>query len=97
MSIERKFLKYKIATACVYKHGDTFKGSDDLCYVYNEDEENWYGCWVEGFGFFDVAFPKATTRNLTQEELDHYKGVKVRLSDHPAQPAIPLDYVQEEG
>jgi hypothetical protein len=27
------------------------------------------GMWVTGFGFFDVRFPKETTRELTKEEI----------------------------
>ena len=43
---------------------------DEPCYcvVASEDDENWYGNWVTGMGFFHVRFPKTTTRECTDEE-----------------------------
>lgn len=38
-----------------------------------ETEHYYIGTWVEGFGFFNVVYPKDTTRELTPEELEFYK------------------------
>ena len=37
-------------------------------YTRPEDDDNYYGRWLTGFGFFNVQFPKATSRELTDEE-----------------------------
>jgi hypothetical protein len=61
-----------MATTAIHKLGDISRKEEDLCRVYDEDEENYYGSWVEGFGFFDVRFPKETTRPLTEEEVAYW-------------------------
>lgn len=38
-----------------------------------ETKHYYIGAWVEGFGFFNVVYPKNTTRELTPEELEFYK------------------------
>ena len=40
------------------------------------DDENYYGNWLTGLGFINVRFPKATTRELTAEEIEW-------LAEHP--------------
>lgn len=44
----------------------------ELCIVFKEDEENWYGHFVEGMGFIDVCYPKKYTRELTEAEAEKY-------------------------
>lgn len=56
------------ATAAFHKLGDISREDEDFCWVYAEDEENFYGNWLTGYGFFDVKSPKKTTRSLTEEE-----------------------------
>jgi hypothetical protein len=46
----------------------------DICIIFEEDEENYIGNWVEGLGFVDLNFPKETTRDLTEEEKEKYHG-----------------------
>lgn len=76
-----------MATKANHKLGDISSDEPDLCHVYDEDEENYYGMWVTGFGFFDVEFPKATTRDLTKEEIDYYNSRSIQINN---QPAVPL-------
>ena len=44
----------------------------DICIVFEEDEENYIGNWVEGLGFIGLKFPNKTTRELTEEEKEKY-------------------------
>lgn len=75
--------KYMMATTAIHKMGDISSDFPDICHVYDEDELNYYGMWVFGFGFFDVRFPKETTRNLTDEEIKKYDKTYVQISDQP--------------
>lgn len=61
--------KYMMATKAFHKMGDISRDTEDLCRVYSEDMGGYRGSWVTGLGFFDVFFPKSTTRELTQEEI----------------------------
>ena len=89
--ITREFEKYKMATVAHHKLGDISSDEPDLCFVYAEDENNWYGQWCTGFGFFDVRFPKESTRDLTKEELAIYRKKRVLLNGVDVGTAIPPD------
>lgn len=78
------FSKYMMATTALHLLGDISSSEPDLCHVYNEDEENYYGMWVTGYGFFDVKFPKETTRELTEEEIQKYNSMRVRINSQPS-------------
>jgi hypothetical protein len=75
--------KYMMATKATHKLGDISSDEPDLCLIIKEDDENYIGSWVTGFGFINVKFPKATTRELTPEEIKHYNSTWVQVSDHP--------------
>lgn len=51
---------------------DISRKDPDLIRVQREDGEFWVGAWVEGMGFINVYFPKATTRPCTAEEKGFY-------------------------
>lgn len=57
--------------------------NEHVCSIYGEDEENWYGSWITGAGYFDVRFPKSTTRALTEEEMAKLYSQEYRISDQP--------------
>jgi len=80
---KQRFLQYMMATKAIHKLGDISRDTPDLCRVYDEDDENYYGMWETGFGFFDVEFPKDTTRPLTKEEVDEYAGVSIAIGSNP--------------
>lgn len=82
MRRERTMSMHMMATEAHHKLGDISSDTPDLCFVYDQDEDNYYGMWVMGFGFFDVRFPKETTRELTQEEINHYSEMSIALSGH---------------
>ena len=76
--------KYMMATKAFHKLGDISSDVPDLCYIYGEDNDNYIGNWVTGLGFFDVKFPKDTTRPLTPEEIEKYNKLYVRINSQPA-------------
>lgn len=75
--------KYMMATKAIHKLGDISSDEPDLCEIFEEDEENYIGSWVTGFGFVNVKFPKSTTRDLTDEEIDIYNKLYYQLSSQP--------------
>jgi hypothetical protein len=66
--------KYMMATKAIHLTGDISRDTADICVVFEEDDQNFYGNWVFGAGFVNVAFPKQTTHDLTAEEVEHYHG-----------------------
>lgn len=66
-----------MATEAHHKLGDISRDEPDYIWVRSEDEENYYGEWISGFGFIEVRFPKSGTREMTDEERQF-------LIDHPA-------------
>ena len=73
--------RYMMATKAIHLLGDISRDEPDLCTINKEDDDNYIGMWVTGFGFFDVKFPKETTRELTPEETKKYNGTYVQISD----------------
>jgi hypothetical protein len=60
--------KIMLATKALHKSGNISRDEPDLCIVHSETPHYYVGSWVTGFGFFDVWFPKETTRELTDGE-----------------------------
>lgn len=58
-----------------------------LVHDHTEDDSNydkpmdhfWVGSWITGFGFFNVKFPKATSRPVTDEEWEWFLDNPVSL------------------
>lgn len=86
MPYERTMEKDMMATKATHKLGDISRDEEDIAFIYAEDGEFWIGQWWTGFGFFDVKFPKATTRELTEEEVNFYEGRALRIGSGPAIP-----------
>lgn len=70
----------KMATTA-FSHGgdDISRDSPDYAAVTHQVGENYYGSWVTGFGFYNVKFPKATTREMTDEERKHYEEMQLAI------------------
>ncbi len=75
--------KYMMATKAIHKLGDISSDHPDLCFIKEEDEDNYIGNWVTGYGFINVKFPKETTRELTQDEKDRYNKMAIRIGSQP--------------
>ena len=82
-----EFPCYMMATKAIHQTGDISRDEEDICHIESEDGDSYIGSWVTGFGFFNVRFPKATTRDLTDAEIDEFDGKLVQIS---SQPPIPL-------
>ena len=70
-----------IATIAYHQMGELTREEGDLCCAGKESENYYIGNWVTGFGFFNVMFPKETTRKLTDEEVEKYNNMYVQISD----------------
>jgi hypothetical protein len=66
--------RYMMATVAHHQLGDISRPEPNLALITGEDGDNWIGSWVEGYGYFNVRFPKATTRGLTDAEVQAYDG-----------------------
>lgn len=75
--------KYMMATKAMHKLGDISRDDPDICVVFEEDDENYIGNWITGFGFVNVKFPKETTRDLTEEEIEKYDGMGIQIGSGP--------------
>lgn len=75
---------YMMGTTAIHRLGDISSDEPDLCYIQKEDEDNYIGVWVMGYGLIEVKFPKKTTRVLTAEEIEKYNKIYVRTNNHPA-------------
>ncbi len=76
--------KYLIGTLAFHQTGPLSR-KEDLFRAYGETQKYWVGMWVTGYGFFDVLFPKETSRELTQQEVDHYNNIHIQIGSQPAQ------------
>ena len=88
--------KYMMATKAYHKLGEMSSETPDLCQVHSEDSKNYIGAWETGFGFFDVKFPKETTRELTEKEKEEYTGKTIMLSGVPVYQYKKEDFEDEE-
>ena len=58
----------RMGTTAHHQLGDISREKPSYFVYDREDNENYYGSWVEGFGFINVRFPKESTRDLTKDE-----------------------------
>lgn len=58
--------------------------TEHVAQIDSEDEENYIGAWVTGIGFFDVKFPKKTTRALTESEIEELSNKRFRINSQPS-------------
>ena len=83
------FPRYMMATTATWtnkltgKVVDVSENKPDICHVEREDTNDFVGMWIYGRGMVDVRFPKATTRPLTEEELDDFDGKIVGVNARP--------------
>ena len=75
--------RYLMGTKADHTLGDISRDDEDLFNAYKETDEFYVGSWVTGFGFFDVTFPKETSRELTKEEIEKYSKTYVQIGSQP--------------
>ena len=83
---EMKKLKepiYLMGTEAYHLLGDISSDEPDILRASFETEDYYIGSWITGFGFFNVCFPKKTTRELTKEELEKYSKMYIQLGSQP--------------
>lgn len=81
--------RYMMATKAIHQLGDISSDEPDLCYVYSEEGDDYVGRWATGLGFFNVKFPKATTRDLTDEEYEKFSKQHIGMSGMDLGTAVP--------
>lgn len=86
--IVRSFSRYMMATDAFHIMGNISSPDYDICHVYAEDSKNYYGSWIFGMGFFDVRFPKETTRDLTPDEIAEYQKKRMSMNGLDLGPVI---------
>lgn len=75
--------KYMMGTTAIHQLGDISREEEDLCLVRFEHGDNYVGSWVTGMGFMEVKFPKATTRELNEVEIEFFNKQFVQLASNP--------------
>lgn len=76
--------KYMMATKAVHQLGDISSDEPDLCFIKEQTDEDYIGQWVTGFGFINVHFPKASTRELTSEEVERFNNTNIQIGSCPS-------------
>ena len=56
---------------------------ENMFHAGRETEKFYVGAWHTGFGFFDVLFPKETSRPLTENELNICSEYVGRINSQP--------------
>ena len=76
MPLSEYILKYKLtyilATEAHHKLGDISREIEAVAYFGESDDDNYYGSWAEGFGFFNVKFPKKTSTIISEDMANAY-------------------------
>ena len=70
---------YLMGTKAYHQLGDISRDEPDLFRASGETEDYYIGMWTTGFGFFNVCFPKNTSRKLTNKEVEKYNKTYVQI------------------
>ena len=68
-----------MATKAYHCLGDLSEDKPSLCFIYGETPRYYVGNWIYGYGFFNVKFPKKTTRKLTDQEVKEYSKKYIQI------------------
>lgn len=77
--IVHEFDVFMMATIAYHGDEDLSRRSPSLCRVYAEDNDFFYGQWVEISQLFDVGFPKETTRPLKNDERAYFSATRPEM------------------
>ena len=75
--------KYLMGTKAYHKLGDISSDKYDLFSASGETDKFWIGMWTTGFGFINVLFPKETSRELTNDEVEKYNKMFIQVGSQP--------------
>lgn len=85
--IKEKNYGYMMATTAFHFTGEISEEEPSLCAIGGEtrdDDFGYYtGMWVLGYGYYNVLFPKNSTRPLTDEEVEYWSTRQVAIGHQP--------------
>ena len=72
--MDARYMFIRKGGKAIHKLGDISRNylSAELIFVVSEDENNWIGYYVEGYGFIDVEFAKEDCRDASDEEVKRW-------------------------
>jgi hypothetical protein len=79
----KKIDQYFMGTTAYHQLGDISREKEDLFHASSETDDYYIGSWITGFGFFNVCFPKETSRLLTREEQEEYGKQYIQIGSQP--------------
>lgn len=90
--------RYMMATKAIHTLGDISRDEPDLAIIDSEAGDDYIGEWLTGVGYVGVRFPKATTRELTDDEKAYYrtKVVDAPWGTWPIDPDAPPQAATED-
>lgn len=84
--VEIKEPFYMMGTKAYHQLGELSREPEpDLFIAGSETEKFYIGNWITGFGFFNVLFPKETSRPLTPEEIEKYNKTYIQIGSNMPQ------------
>lgn len=91
--------RYMMATKATHLLGDISRDEPDLAIIDSEAGDDYIGEWLTGIGYVGVRFPKATTRELTDDEKAYYrtKAVDAPWGTWPIDPDAPPQAATEDA
>lgn len=75
--------RYLMGTKAYHQLGEISRDKYDLFSANGETDKFWIGMWCTGYGFFNVLFPKETSRELTEEEIEKYNKMYIQIGSQP--------------
>ena len=76
---------YMMGTEAHHLLGNISSDEPDIFSAHEENDDYFIGNWITGFGFFNVLFPKKTSRRLNIDEVEKYTNMNFQLASYPSQ------------
>ncbi len=76
--------KHLMGTKAYHILGDISREEYDLFAAIGQTDKFWIGMWTTGYGFFNVLFPKESSRELTKKEVEEYNKKYIQIGSGPA-------------
>lgn len=75
-----KIMVLKAGADAIHKLGNISREDDEYINVKREDENYYYGMFLEGYGFYDVKFNKKDCRPINKEEFMERNGMVMQMN-----------------